>query len=119
MSALRLAAAGLVAAGALAFAQPAAASHQCGWVNTVKIKANDNTSCPFAKNIARSWLRGLYNGNFDAFSDNSVSGRVYSPVTGRTYTMRCSRLYNGGGSYTVWGCYGGNSAYAKLTYFAE
>jgi hypothetical protein len=59
------------------------------------IHAGPNTSCAFALNVKRAWLEA-------PGSTNTV--RVYSPVTGETYTMNCAPA---GGGIT---CSGANNA---------
>jgi len=70
----------------------------CGSAGGYYVTANGNTSCPFARSVARKYYPGL------------SSMRVYSPVTGRTYTMRCNRR----NSYS-YECRGGNNAYVRMT----
>ncbi len=67
---------------------PSGASGSCG----EEVSVGPNTSCPFALNVAETY-RSTGSSVFD----------VYSPVTGKTYTMTCS-----GGSPHV--CTGGNDA---------
>jgi hypothetical protein len=59
------------------------------------LHAGPNTTCAFAQNVRRAW--GEAPG-----ATNTL--RVYSPVTGQTYTMNCSPA---GGGIT---CSGGNNA---------
>jgi len=93
-----------------------ASAHSCGYVANIKINANSNTSCPFARNIARAFRGGVLRGTIDPIGDNVASGHAYSPVTGINYYVRCSHL-SGSYTYAVWGCYAGNNAYARLTYY--
>jgi hypothetical protein len=111
----RIALASVVAIVALP-AGVASATRSCGYVANIKIKANSNTSCPFARNIARSFRTGVLNGRIDPIGDSTASGNTYSPVTGQNYYVRCTHL-SGSYTYAVWGCYAGNNAYARLTYY--
>lgn len=69
----------------------------CGYSGGFSVSANNVTSCPFAKNVARAYARG------------SRNPYVYSPTTGRSYQMYCGRR----SSRTVV-CQGGNNAYVRL-----
>lgn len=59
------------------------------------------TSCPFADNVRSAW-----------FSQPGNPVLVYSPVTGRIYSMTCvaSNETVGGIRVGGWTCYGGNDA---------
>lgn len=78
---------GGLAASANPSPAPSGARTSCGG----DLSVGPNTSCPFAESV-----RSAYPGSNAAFS-------VYSSVTGRTYTMRCTT-----GSPHV--CTGGNNA---------
>jgi hypothetical protein len=69
----------------------------CGYAGGYSVSANSVTSCPFARNVARAYGSGYRN------------PRVYSPVTGRTYQMYCTKI-----SYRTAVCRGGNNAYVRL-----
>lgn len=69
-------------------APPSSGSTSCG----ADVSAGPSTSCPFALNVADAYR-----------SSGSSVVDVYSPVTGKTYTMSCSS-----GSPHV--CTGGNDA---------
>jgi hypothetical protein len=70
-------------------AGPSTGSRSCGG----GLSVNSSTSCPFGENV-----RSEYLGN-----GRPSSVEVYSPVTGRVYTMRCTS-----GATTA--CTGGNNA---------
>jgi hypothetical protein len=72
-------------------APPSSAGTDCGG----GLHSGPNTTCAFAQNVRRAW--GEAPG-----STNTL--RVYSPVTGQTYTMNCAPA---GGGIT---CSGGNNA---------
>lgn len=57
---------------------PAGATASCG--GTVFV--GPDTSCPFAENVVKAYSNSAGNGN--------ATVRAVSPVTGRTYTMRCT-----------------------------
>lgn len=69
----------------------------CGWSAGYSVAANGMTSCPFARSVAA------------AFSSGRSNPYVYSPVTGHSYQMYCSRA-----SYRTVRCRGGNNAYVRL-----
>lgn len=83
---------------ALAVFASTADAKGCGSAGGYYVTANGNTSCPFARSVARKYYPGRH------------SMRVYSPVTGRTYTMYCNRR----NSYS-YECRGGNNAYVRMT----
>jgi hypothetical protein len=59
------------------------------------LHAGPNTSCSFAQNVRSAWA---------AAPGSTNTLRVYSPVTGQTYTMNCAPA---GGGIT---CSGANNA---------
>jgi hypothetical protein len=50
------------------------------------LRAGPNTSCPFAQNVRDA---------YDAAPGATASVRVFSPVTGQTYTMSCAPAGSG------------------------
>jgi len=68
----------------------------CGFRAGYSVSANSNTSCAFARNVAAAYSRG------------STNPRVYSPATGRTHRMYCSKRRN------FVSCAGANNAYVRL-----
>jgi hypothetical protein len=62
--------------------------------------AGPNTSCPFAKNVHDEYF---------AVPGDSVEIEVFSPVTGKTYTMACVK----NGRHVT--CRGGNEAVVTFT----
>jgi hypothetical protein len=50
------------------------------------LHAGPNTSCPFAQNVRDA---------YDAAPGTTASVRVFSPVTGQTYTMSCAAAGSG------------------------
>jgi len=50
------------------------------------LDAGPNTSCPFARNVRDA---------YDAAPGTTASVRVFSPVTGQTYTMSCAAAGSG------------------------
>ena len=73
-------------------------NRDCGSTRGYYVAANSVTSCPFALNVAR------------AVASGSRNPYVYSPATGRSYKMYCSRR-----SYRTSVCRGGNNAYVRLS----
>ncbi|WP_354697679.1 hypothetical protein DSM112329_03316 [Paraconexibacter sp. AEG42_29] len=80
----------------LAFAPSAGALSGCGYASGYSVRVNAQTSCGFARNVARAFSQGRYR------------PRVYSPATGRYYTMNCR------GSYRSAYCTGANRAFVSL-----
>jgi hypothetical protein len=71
----------VVAALAVAgvYAPAAYASHRCSGAYGIPATVSDSVSCPFAKNVVRTWVnenRGSY-----------LRTTVYSPVSHKTYTV--------------------------------
>jgi hypothetical protein len=64
------------------------------------VSAGPNTSCPFAKNVRDEYF---------AVPGDSVEIEVFSPVTGKTYTMNCVKS----GRHVT--CRGGNEAVVTFT----
>ena len=60
-------------------AYPAGATSRCGPSIAGALFVGPDTSCPFAKNVAKAWLRS-----------GGPTVRAFSPVTGRTYLMHCT-----------------------------
>ena len=71
---------------------PAGATASCGGV----IFVGSNTSCPFARNVYKAYSKSY-----------GSTVRVFSPVTGKSYVMRC----NGGSPHV---CRGGTNALVEL-----
>lgn len=93
---LVLAAAAATIGGSLALAPSAGALAGCGYAAGYHVKVNSNTSCSFGRNVARAYAKGYRR------------PRVYSPATGRYYTMRCH-----GGRQSGY-CSGANRAFVSL-----
>jgi hypothetical protein len=56
---------------------PSSGGTECG----AGLHAGPNTSCPFARNVRKA---------YDAAPGATASVRVFSPVTGQSYTMSCA-----------------------------
>jgi hypothetical protein len=89
----------VIACVALGLLAGTAYAKGCGYSHGYYVSANGNTSCSFARNVARAFSRG------------SRNPTVYSPVTGRYYKMGCYRR-----SSRSYACTGGNNAYVRLSY---
>jgi hypothetical protein len=88
--------------GALAVAPSADARLRgCGHVGGYYVSANPNTSCPFAKNVARGFVHGNRN------------PAAWSPATHRVVQMHCKPR-----GTRSWACRGGNNAFVGLTFGA-
>lgn len=74
---------------------PTGATASCGGI----IFVGPGTSCPFAKNVYKAFLR--------SYRSTGSTVRAFSPVTGKTYVMRCT-----GGSPHV--CRGGTNALVEF-----
>jgi hypothetical protein len=89
---------GIAAAAAASFIAVAPAAHadtECGYARPgVRVEAGENTSCPFAINVANAMMNG-----------GGTSFNAYSPTNGQTYWMHC--MIEGHGSTT---CRGGDNA---------
>ena len=95
---------------------PSAEARSCPGTGHITIEANSATSCGFARNMARSFQRGVAAGRISPFSDDDVRGSAYSPTTGRRYTVRCSRGATIG-TTVEWRCSAGRGARVVLTYY--
>jgi hypothetical protein len=60
-------------------AYPEGATARCGPSFPGPVFVGQDTSCPFAKNVAKAWLRS-----------GGSAVRAFSPVTGQTYVMHCT-----------------------------
>jgi hypothetical protein len=85
-------------AAAITIAPAAHANTECGYARVgVRVEAGENTSCPFAINVANTMMNSG-NGGGAGFN-------AYSPTSGETYWMTC--MIERHGSTT---CRGGNNA---------
>lgn len=93
-----------------------AEARSCSGTTSTTIEANSVTSCAFARNIARSFERGVRRGTVNPFIDDYVHGSAYSPATGRSYRVRC--YFRGNiGDTAEWSCSAGRGAKVLLTYY--
>jgi hypothetical protein len=60
-------------------AYPAGATSRCGPSSPGPVFVGTDTSCPFAKNVAKAWM-----------NSNGSAVQAFSPVTGKSYAMRCT-----------------------------
>jgi S1-C subfamily serine protease len=81
--------------GAPASAQPASSGTTC----SPTVIAGPTTSCAFALSVESAWLKA---------ASGTAGVDVYSPVTNKTYSMRCEQ-----GNPTV--CQGGNNAVVYIS----